>query len=126
MFESVMMILIIIILMALLFSWVTFGVLAPLFTRETVTLTIRDKGISTSVHSNGNGNASTSVNYLIFTDGETLTDNNCLILGKWGSSESYGNIQTGHTYIFTVYGWRIPVISRYRNIISYEEVKGKG
>lgn len=61
-----------------------------------------------------------SCQYLIYGNNETYTDSDSLLYWKFNSSDVYGHIQTGDTCTFTVYGWRVPFLSWYRNIISYK------
>ena len=66
--------------------------------------------------------------YLVFCEddsGETLVLKNgdCLLRGKFNSSNVQGEIEEGRKYKFTVVGWRIPFLSWYENIIRYEEIK---
>lgn len=56
--------------------------------------------------------------YLIFTDNETFECTDAMFVGKFNSSDMYGNIQKDSTYRFKVVGWRIPFLSSYRNIIK--------
>jgi hypothetical protein len=60
--------------------------------------------------------------YLVFTDQETLKNTDTLFYLKFNSSDLYGQIKDGETYEFTVYGFRIPFFSMYRNIVDFEEV----
>ena len=55
--------------------------------------------------------------YLVFTESETLENTDSLFYWKWRSSDIYSRITPGE-YRFRVYGWRIPIISFYRNIIE--------
>jgi len=66
--------------------------------------------------------SSSNSKYLIYGNNETYQDTDSLWLGKFNSSDLYGHIQTGHTYQFTVIGWRVPFLSWYRNIISDKEL----
>ena len=65
----------------------------------------------------------TSSKYLIFTDVETFENSDSLWYLKFNSSDLYGKVQVGYTYKFKVYGWRIPFMSSYRNIVDYEVVR---
>jgi len=42
---------------------------------------------------------------------------------RWDSSDLYGKIKVGETYEAKVYGWRMPIFSSYKNIVSVEEVE---
>ena len=59
--------------------------------------------------------------YLIFTkEGEVFEDTDNLFLGKFNSSDIYGQIREGHTYRVRTSGYRMPALSYYRNIVSVE------
>ena len=63
--------------------------------------------------------------YLIFTideNGETEVFENVDSFWhwKWDSSDIYAKIQKGDTCEMTVYGFRYPIFSSYRNIVSVE------
>lgn len=61
-----------------------------------------------------------SCQYLIYGNNETYTDSDSFLYWKFNSSDFYGHIQPGDNCTFTVYGWRVPFLSWYRNIVSYE------
>ena len=66
--------------------------------------------------------------YLIFTE---LEDNSVRVFQntdswlewKFGSSDMYAGIKKGKMYDFKTYGWRVPFLSWYENIIDAKEVK---
>jgi hypothetical protein len=65
--------------------------------------------------------------YLIYTelqDGKVRVFENTdsLIERKWNSSDLYARIKQEKTYDFDTYGWRIPFMSLYENIIDLREV----
>jgi hypothetical protein len=64
----------------------------------------------------GNGN-STSCEYLVYTTGGTFKDTDSLLSGKFSSSDLYGQLINGDKYTFQVRGWRIPIFSKYPNIL---------
>lgn len=64
------------------------------------------------------GNGATN-KYLIFTENEVFKNTDTIWYWKWNSSDFYREIKVGETYNFRVYGWRVPFISWYKNIISY-------
>jgi hypothetical protein len=88
-------------------------------TVETVTAKVTEK--TTVVRPTGEG-GSKSV-YLIYTDRETFSNEDTLFHGKFNSSDLYGKIKAGRTYKMQVYGWRIPFLSMYRNIVSITPTK---
>ena len=62
--------------------------------------------------------------YLIFTDKETLMNADSWFHLKFNSSDLQGSIKKGETYTFIVYGFRIPFLSKYRNIIKVRRKNG--
>lgn len=67
--------------------------------------------------------------YLVFVQETTpggglisleITDS--LLYGRFNSSDVYAGIEVGKTYSFEVGGSRVPVLSWYPNIYSYEEI----
>ena len=57
--------------------------------------------------------------YLVFTTGETFQNTDTVWHGKFDSSDLHGQLKPG-SYKFRVVGWRIPLLSVYRNIIEVE------
>lgn len=66
-----------------------------------------------------------SSEYLLFTENEVFTIDDTLFHGRWDSSDWYAKIDEGETYKFKVYGWRVPFMSMYRNVISMEKVESQ-
>lgn len=101
---------------------VVFGVLAliasPYLTARTVefTATGRERVVSGS-------REHVSSKYLVFTEIETFENVDCWRWLKFNSSDVQGRIVAGRKYRARVYGWRIPLVSQYRNIVTAEEVK---
>ena len=60
--------------------------------------------------------------YLVSTGDETFEVRDSIFLGIWDHRPLYQNLQVGHTYSLTVTGWRIPVFSPYRDIVSFREI----
>lgn len=56
--------------------------------------------------------------YLIFTENETFENSDALFHGKFNSSDIYGKLREGFYCSARVYGFRVPFLSMYRNIIS--------
>jgi hypothetical protein len=87
-------------------AWFAYG------TAETVMATVtKTERITT-----GSGD-SISHKYLVFTTQETFENSDCLWYGKFNSSDVQGRLTPGQ-YSMKVYGWRIPFMSRYRNIVD--------
>lgn len=77
-------------------------------TKDIVTITVSDKErISTEESSK----------YLIFTESEVFENTDDLFKLKFNSSDFYAKLKIGETYTVEVYGWRVPMMSMYRNII---------
>ncbi|MFZ4542187.1 MAG: DUF1523 family protein [Rickettsiales bacterium] len=83
---------------------------------------IKDKQISTESEKKGGKVAST---YLIFTDQGVFRNDDAGWFMKYNSSDVYGNLDIGSYYRMKVYGWRIPILSMYPNIVHVQEVKPK-
>ena len=76
------------------------------------------------------GGKSTSSKYLIFgkdENGEVLVleNSDSVLRRKFNSSTIQGSLEEGKTYDVVVVGYRIPFLSSYENIISYEEKGGE-
>lgn len=63
--------------------------------------------------------------YLVYTDKEVLKIEDSLIFGQFNSSDIYGLLAEGRTYKFKVFGFRIPFLSSYRNIIGVYSTNNK-
>jgi len=65
--------------------------------------------------------------YLIFCEDDNgnyyeFKNSDNLIRGKFNSSSFYNRIKVGEKYEFTVVGIRIPLFSKYQNIIDMKEI----
>ncbi len=100
--------------LALVLSFPIFSFYRARATQETVT----DKVVRLErVNTEG------SSKYLVFGEKEVYQNTDSLWNGKFNSSDFYRDIEPGKTYRFRVYGWRVPFLSWYRNIIAYEQVQ---
>jgi hypothetical protein len=63
-----------------------------------------------------------SSKYLIFCEEEVFENADSLWYWKWNSSDFYSLLEEGRSYEFKVYGWRIPILSSYRNIYEIIEL----
>lgn len=91
-------------------------------TRDNVTFTVTDKDRIVT----GSGE-DTSSKYLVWTENSTGKDEvfeniDAWLSGKFASSDVQGQLKVGKEYNAVVYGWRIPLISQYRNIVSVKPV----
>jgi hypothetical protein len=64
---------------------------------------------------------SDSSKYLIFCEEEVLENTDSLWYWKWNSSDFYRDIKVEEVYTFRVYGWRVPFLSMYKNIININQ-----
>lgn len=80
---------------------------------------IKDKQISTESKTSDGTVVST---YLIYTDQGVYRNDDAVWRLKFDSSDVYGALDVGTRYDLKVYGWRIPILSRYPNIVSIKEV----
>lgn len=101
---------------AVLFCVVLLGALAftvgyPYTTADEVVVTVTGKERIT------NGDSS---KYLVFTEGETFKNTDSFFYFKFNSSDLYGKLKEGRVYRLKVYGYRVPFLSWYRNIVSIE------
>lgn len=80
-----------------------------LATSETVTVQVTDKTVKR--YDGGD-------KYLIFTDAETFENVDTWMALKFNSSDVYGKIRPGATCDLRVYGFRVPYLSWYRNIVT--------
>jgi hypothetical protein len=85
-------------------------------TAEKVMFTVKEKERIIT----GNGEA-TQGKYLIFTKQEVFENTDSFWKAKFNSSDVYGQIEPGKTYEAEVYGWRVPFLSWYRNIVWIKE-----
>jgi hypothetical protein len=60
------------------------------------------------------------VGYMVFTNGETMVNQDSWLFFKFNSSDLYGRMNAGQVCTFRVNGWRMPLFSWYRNILSAE------
>lgn len=78
-------------------------------TMQTVELTVTEKERVSE---------GTSSRYLVFTDAEVFENVDNWWVLKFNSSDVYGRLKVGATCSATVSGWRFPLLSWYRNILS--------
>lgn len=82
-------------------------------TKTNVTFTVIEKERVTERRGD-----SISSKYLIFTDSEVFQNTDSIFYFKFNSSDIYVKLKKDHTYEAVVYGWRVPFLSMYRNIVK--------
>ncbi|MBR6504486.1 MAG: DUF1523 family protein [Clostridia bacterium] len=88
------------------------------FSEKTYTVTVTDKTVK---------NYSSSSTYLVFTElenGETrvFMVEDSFFKFRFNSSDAYAQIKVGETYNIKCIGWRIPFLSEYENIMTFNAV----
>lgn len=85
-------------------------------------ITITVNRLERIVESSGSGEStSISSKYLVFANDEVFENADSWLYLKFSSSDLYNKLEEGKTYAVKVAGWRIPIFSRYRNIIKIIE-----
>lgn len=86
-------------------------------TPDTATFTVKSKERITETSGSGN-DIRVSSKYLVYSNSETFENSDSYLKLKFNSSDLYGQLDAGSSYTCEVYGWRIPILSSYRNIVS--------
>jgi hypothetical protein len=79
---------------------------------------IKDKQVSTESDRRTGEVQST---YLIYTDHGVFRNADAFWFMKFNSSDFYGNLDVGEYYRLKIYGWRIPILTMYPNIVRMEK-----
>ena len=66
-----------------------------------------------------------SSKYLIFTDGEVYEDDDIFMRFKFDSSDTYNKLKNLGKFNVKTCGYRIPLLSRYKNIVQINKVYEK-
>jgi hypothetical protein len=61
--------------------------------------------------------------YRIETEDETFKNVDAPFLGKWDSSDVQRKATIGKEHTITAYGWRVPFLSMYRNIVTLKVIE---
>jgi len=85
---------------------------------ERILITVKDKEQIVS----GYGKDMSS-KFIIYSENEVFENTDEIIFSKFNSADFQNNIEIGKTYQVKVIGWRIPILSSYRNIIKYSLVE---
>ena len=96
------------------------GPLIYLSSVKTIDVVIRDKERITT----GMGE-SLSSKFIVYTEGEVFENTDNLMFFKFNSADVQNNLEPGKTYKIKVAGWRIPMLSYYRNILKIEDYESK-
>jgi hypothetical protein len=106
--------------------FIYFAVAVPYITQSYVNLNVSGKDTYTttdcSSNSDGRTSCTTYLNNLVYTNGEILKFEDCIVLWRFGSQTDFSHVEIGKTYRFKVYGFDVPWLNWYRTVISYEEI----
>lgn len=84
-------------------------------TDEIVSFTVKDKERVVT----GSGD-SISSKYLVYTDNGVYENTDTVWYWKWNSSDVYNELEVGKNYQVKVYGFRVPFLSWYKNIVEVD------
>lgn len=87
-------------------------------TQEWVTVTIWDK----EREGRSDGDGGTTYTYMVHTEQESFTNSDSVLAFKFNSTDVQRQLREGQEYRLLVTGFRIPVLSMYRNILDYQAV----
>lgn len=87
-------------------------------TQDDVTITVKGKERIVETHEREKGKTDVSSKYLVFAENETFENTDSFLVWKFNSSDVQGSLDQGKSYDCSVYGWRVPFLSWYRNIVS--------
>lgn len=59
--------------------------------------------------------------YLIYAEDGVYENTDNILRMKFNSADVYSQLQNGKTYMCDTYGWRVPLLSIYPNIVKCEE-----
>ncbi|WP_446898629.1 DUF1523 family protein [Clostridium sp. LBM24168] len=105
-------------IIVLIFVFITIA-LSPHFFRHTYTITVSNKQIKKQ------HDKSIYMIYAQMDNGNvrTFKDINSLVEFKFNSDDIYGGLQIYRKYEIRTYGFRIPIISCYENIVKVKKLK---
>lgn len=86
------------------------------YSSEIIEITIKDKErITTGTRENIKGK------FIIYTEKEVFENSDSWMYLKFSSSDYQNRMDIGKIYRVKVAGWRIPILSKYRNIVEIIE-----
>lgn len=62
-----------------------------------------------------------SCKWLVMTDKMSFENVDSLFHWKWNSTDFQGKLEVGETYTLEYYGWRVPMMSAYPNIVGVSQ-----
>lgn len=86
--------------------------------RDITNCVVDSKDRSVSFSSDDKGNFSSSTNHRVYTSCGVFTVSDNIFFLRFNSADTYGMLQEGKTYDFTVVGWRNGFFSWFPNILE--------
>jgi hypothetical protein len=89
------------------------GSLSYYFSQETITILIQGKERITT-----GGGENISSKFMVYADSEVFENTDSVLFLKFNSADYQNKLLVGNTYDVKVVGWRVPLLSWYRNIVE--------
>lgn len=83
---------------------------------DTIEIVVKDKERITT----GRGEDISS-KFIVYAEDEVFQNTDSWLYFKFRSADVQNKLERGETYVVRVVGWRIPILSKYRNIISIND-----
>lgn len=84
---------------------------------QEITITVKEKYMARG--------KSDIVQHVTATNGKIYTCDDRFWIGFWDSATVFSRLESGKTYKITTVGYRVPLFSTFRNIVSIAEVKNE-
>ena len=110
-----------VVVIAVFLAMISASVYINYYTNEFVRVEVLDKDRECTTDYNSEGNATMSCRYVVYTDSETFVNEDAILHLKFDSSDVQRLLKVNQSYCVEVVGYRIPVVSVYRNIIGFSE-----
>lgn len=100
-----------IIMLFLILFFLIGGIALSYFNNQTIDITVKDKYVKYTTY------------FVVDTNNNTYEITDLFFLGKFNSTDIYNEIEIGNSYQIETTGFRIPFLSRYKNINKYRIVE---
>lgn len=106
---------------AMFLAIISASVYINFYTNEFVRVEVLDKDRECTSSYDSEGKLLMSCRYVVYTDNETFVNEDAILHWKFDSSDVQRLLKVNESYCVEVVGYRIPVLSVYRNIIGFSE-----
>jgi hypothetical protein len=72
--------------------------------------------------STSDGNGNNGHEYRLYTTHGTYKVTDSVIHWRRNSADVYGRLLVGHKYHCKVYGWRVPLVSSFKNVLDCKQI----